>query len=48
MTIEIDMPETLPPIMVDKAVLARALINIIENALHAMPAGGVLRGGFAR
>jgi signal transduction histidine kinase len=41
-TIDIDVPETLPPIMVDKAVLARALINIIENALHAMPAGGVL------
>jgi nitrogen fixation/metabolism regulation signal transduction histidine kinase len=29
--------------MVDKAVLARAVTNIIENALHAMPGGGVLR-----
>jgi signal transduction histidine kinase len=29
--------------MVDKGVLARALTNIIENALHAMPGGGTLR-----
>jgi two-component system nitrogen regulation sensor histidine kinase NtrY len=40
--IEIDVPETLPAVMVDKAVLARALINIIENALHAMPGAGAL------
>ena len=31
--------------MVDKDVLARALTNIIENALHAMPGGGTLRIG---
>jgi nitrogen fixation/metabolism regulation signal transduction histidine kinase len=41
--IERDVPLTLPPVMVDKAVLARAVTNIIENALHAMPGGGVLR-----
>jgi signal transduction histidine kinase len=41
--VEEDVPATLPPVNVDKAVLARALTNIIENALHAMPAGGVLR-----
>ena len=29
--------------MVDKNVLARAMTNIIENALHAMPGGGTLR-----
>jgi signal transduction histidine kinase len=34
---------TLPLVLIDKAVLARALTNIIENALHAMPAGGTLR-----
>ena len=34
---------SLPPLMVDKTLLARALTNIIENALHAMPGGGTLR-----
>ncbi len=33
----------LPLVMVDKNVLARALTNVIENALHAMPGGGTLR-----
>jgi signal transduction histidine kinase len=41
--LEVDVPESLPPVMIDKAVLARALTNIIENALHAMPGGGALR-----
>jgi signal transduction histidine kinase len=39
----VDVPAVLPPVLIDKAVLARALTNIIENALHAMPAGGTLR-----
>jgi signal transduction histidine kinase len=39
----VDVPASLPAVMIDKAVLARALTNIVENALHAMPAGGVLR-----
>ena len=38
-----DVPDTLPLLMIDKGVLARALTNIIENALHAMPGGGTLR-----
>jgi signal transduction histidine kinase len=38
----IDVPPTLPPALVDKTLLARALTNIIENALHAMPSGGTL------
>jgi signal transduction histidine kinase len=42
-SIELDVADTLPPLMVDRAVLTRALTNIIENALHAMPGGGVLR-----
>jgi signal transduction histidine kinase len=42
-TIETSVAESLPPLMVDKGVLARALTNIIENALHAMPGGGTLR-----
>jgi signal transduction histidine kinase len=41
--ITVDVPAALPMVMIDKAVLARALTNIIENALHAMPAGGLLR-----
>jgi nitrogen fixation/metabolism regulation signal transduction histidine kinase len=41
--IDSDVPVTLPKVMVDKAVLARALTNVIENSLHAMPGGGRLR-----
>jgi nitrogen fixation/metabolism regulation signal transduction histidine kinase len=32
----------LPPVLVDRTLFARALTNVIENALHAMPAGGRL------
>ena len=32
---EIDPP--LPPVVVDRTLVARALANIVENALHAMP-----------
>ena len=41
--IDMDVPSTLPDVLVDKAVLGRALTNVIENALHAMPQGGALR-----
>ncbi|HXG89075.1 MAG TPA: HAMP domain-containing sensor histidine kinase [Vicinamibacterales bacterium] len=41
--IDVDVPASLPMLMVDKMVLARALTNVIENALHAMPGGGNLR-----
>lgn len=34
---------TLPPVVVDRTLVARALANIVENALHAMPANGRLR-----
>jgi signal transduction histidine kinase len=40
--ITVDVPVDLPQVLVDKAVLGRALTNIIENALHAMPGGGAL------
>ncbi len=40
--IDLDVPETLPMVMVDRVLLARALTNMIENALHAMPGGGTL------
>jgi nitrogen fixation/metabolism regulation signal transduction histidine kinase len=32
----------LPPVFVDRTLIARALANIIENALHAMPGEGTL------
>ena len=41
-TIEVDIPAKLPTIFVDRVLLARALTNMIENALHAMPGGGTL------
>jgi signal transduction histidine kinase len=41
--IDLDVPPTLPPLLVDKTLLARAVTNVIENALHAMPNGGTLR-----
>jgi signal transduction histidine kinase len=34
--------DALPAIVVDRVLLARALTNMIENALHAMPGGGTL------
>jgi len=40
--IAIDVPQSLPLLLVDKTLLARAMTNIIENALHAMPSGGTL------
>jgi len=40
-----ELPPTAPPltIAVDRTLTARALTNVIENALHAMPQGGTLR-----
>ena len=42
--IEIDnrVQPPLPPVVVDRTLIARALANIVENALHAMPAQGRL------
>jgi signal transduction histidine kinase len=41
-TIEEHIPPDLPPVFVDRTLIARSLTNLIENALHAMPSGGVL------
>jgi signal transduction histidine kinase len=35
--------EGLPPVRVDRTLVARALTNLVENAVQAMPDGGVLR-----
>lgn len=37
-----DVPPTLPRLRIDRMLIGRALTNVIENALHAMPAGGTL------
>jgi nitrogen fixation/metabolism regulation signal transduction histidine kinase len=37
-----DTPQALT-VVVDRTLVARALTNVIENALHAMPTGGTLR-----
>jgi signal transduction histidine kinase len=38
----LDVPGDLPLVMLDRNLFARAVTNVIENALHAMPGGGAL------
>ncbi len=38
----LDAAPDLPLVMLDRNLFARALTNVIENALHAMPGGGAL------
>ena len=40
--IETHVPAALPPLRIDRMLVGRALTNVIENALHAMPSGGTL------
>jgi signal transduction histidine kinase len=40
--VESSIPDGLPLVHIDRVLLGRAMINIIENALHAMPSGGVV------
>ena len=40
--INLETAADLPEVSVDRTLFARALTNIIENALHAMPGGGTL------
>ena len=40
--LETDIEEGLPPITVDKAQIVRALKNIVQNSVEAMPSGGTL------
>ncbi|MCC6162531.1 MAG: HAMP domain-containing protein [Acidobacteria bacterium] len=40
--VQAEIDPGVPDVLIDRALLGRALINIIENALHAMPAGGVV------
>jgi nitrogen fixation/metabolism regulation signal transduction histidine kinase len=38
----VDVPPDLPPVYIDRTLVARALTNIIENALHALGSHGTL------
>jgi nitrogen fixation/metabolism regulation signal transduction histidine kinase len=40
--LETTVPDTLPAVWIDRTLVARALINVIENALQAMPGGGAV------
>jgi signal transduction histidine kinase len=40
--IDVQAPADLPPVSIDRTLFARAVTNVIENALHAMPGGGRL------
>jgi nitrogen fixation/metabolism regulation signal transduction histidine kinase len=40
--IEVQADPSLPPVTIDRTLFARALTNVIENALHAMPGAGRL------
>jgi nitrogen fixation/metabolism regulation signal transduction histidine kinase len=40
--IDVDTAPDLPAVMIDRTLVARAIINVVENALHAMPGGGTL------
>jgi nitrogen fixation/metabolism regulation signal transduction histidine kinase len=40
--IDVQAAEPLPSVMIDRTLFARALTNVIENALHAMPGTGRL------
>ncbi len=37
-----DVTPPLPPVLIDRTLAARALANVVENALHAMPGDGRL------
>ncbi len=39
---DVDLPSGIPPVQVDRTLISRALTNIVENALHAMPGHGAL------
>ena len=40
---DVELPAGLPPVHVDRTLISRALTNLVENALHAMPGTGALQ-----
>jgi two-component system, NtrC family, nitrogen regulation sensor histidine kinase NtrY len=41
-TFDLEVPDELPVLTIDRMLMGRAITNIVENALYAMPSGGVL------
>lgn len=41
--LSVDVPSSLPRVVVDRTLIGRAITNVVENALHAMPGDGRLR-----
>jgi len=41
-TLQVDVPDTLPEVQVDPMKLEQALVELLANALDAMPTGGTL------
>ena len=46
--LEVAVPSALPNVRVDPVQLEQAILEIVSNALDAMPAGGRLRIGASR
>lgn len=46
--VEADLPEGLPPVLADADQMSQVLLNLVLNAIHAMPEGGTLRLALAR
>ncbi len=42
-TVELSLPDVCPPAHADRDQMSQVLINLIMNAIHAMPDGGVVR-----
>ncbi|HKY33305.1 MAG TPA: ATP-binding protein, partial [Candidatus Polarisedimenticolia bacterium] len=40
--LEVEVPSGLPEMQVDRSLITRAVVNLVENALQAMPRGGTL------
>ena len=40
--VAVDIPEAIPDLTLDRTLVGRAITNVVENALHAMPGAGSL------